>query len=88
MLSGMTTQPNDGLLYLQDYPRLRKWINQCVACQRLGYKPEMSNHRAADNIRKYFSELGLDAAGMCNQCAAAFKPRKSTPSDDESDGTL
>ena len=37
----MTTEPNDGLLYLQMYPHLRKWINQCVACQQLGYNPQM-----------------------------------------------
>jgi hypothetical protein len=71
----MTTQPNDGLLYLQDYPRLRKWINQCVACQRLGHKPglpeQLGKGRAAHHLRKYFPEMAVDASGLCDQCSAA-----------------
>jgi hypothetical protein len=73
----MTTQPNDGLLYLQQYPRLRKWINQCVACQQIGYRPELPEQIgpgfAAQHLRRYFREMGVDAAGLCNQCAAAVR---------------
>jgi hypothetical protein len=72
----MTTQPNDGLLYLQDYPRLRKWINQCVGYQRLGHKPELPAQVgvgvAAQNLRRYFPEMAVDSAGLCEQCAAAL----------------
>jgi hypothetical protein len=69
----MAKQPNDGLKYLQHYPRLRKWINQCVACQALGHKPEMPLQIgpgvAAQNLRRYFKALGLNATGLCEQCA-------------------
>jgi hypothetical protein len=72
----MTKHANEGLLYLQDYPSLRKWINQCVACQRLGHKPEMPEQigpgGAAQNLRRYFPEMGVDAAGLCEQCAASM----------------
>ena len=77
----MTTQPNDGLLYLRDYPRLRKWINQCTACQRLGHKPELPEQLgkgvAARNLRRYFPEMAVDSAGFCEQCAAALRRRAS-----------
>lgn len=33
---------SEGELYLKMYPHLRrKWINQCVACQMMRYKPEL-----------------------------------------------
>jgi hypothetical protein len=57
------------------YPRLRKWINQCVSCGREGYRPDMPEHiggpesLAALNIRKYFSPLALDDAGRCSMCS-------------------
>ncbi len=72
----MTTQPNDGLLYLQDYPKLWKWVNRCVICGRLGYKPEMltaeSRPAGASNIRRYFPLMAVDESGKCDQCAAAW----------------
>ena len=72
----MTTEPNDGLLYLQMYPHLRKWINQCVACQQLGYNPQMlaelDRPIALKNLRRYFQAMPLDDAGHCEQCASAI----------------
>jgi hypothetical protein len=66
---------SDGLLYLQKYPGLRKWVSQCVACQELGYKPEMpeqiSPGVAAQNLRRYFRMMSVNSAGLCEQCAAA-----------------
>lgn len=70
----MTTQRNDGLLYLDMYPGLRKWTNQCVTCQRLGYRPELpEEHVAANNLRSFFPELALNDQGLCDQCAAGFE---------------
>ena len=73
----MTKYSNDGLLYLQEYPRLRKWINQCAACQQIGYKPEMPKQIgpgvAAQYLRRFFPQMGLDAAGLCEQCAASVR---------------
>ena len=76
----MVKQHNEGLLYLQDYPRLRKWINQCVACQRLGYRPDMPKDLgpgvAAQNLRRFFPEMDVNAAGLCEQCAAASRAKR------------
>ena len=72
----MTTHSNDGLLYLQDYPKLRQWINQCVACQQVGYKPELPDSIgvgvAARNLRRYFRPLFLNEIGLCEQCSNAM----------------
>jgi len=76
----MTKYKNEGSLYLEMYPELRKWINQCVACQREGYKPDMPEDIypgvAAQNIRKYFKELELNKTGLCSVCAGATRKRK------------
>ena len=70
----MTRFKNEGDLYLREYPHLLKWINQCVACQHRGYKPEMPSEIfpgvAARNLRKYFDELVLNEKGLCAQCAS------------------
>lgn len=66
----MTTHSNDGLLYLQDYPKLKKWINQCGACQRIGHHPDLPDrHVATKNLRRYFPPLPLDETGLCEQCS-------------------
>ena len=69
----MTKFKSEADLYLQEYPRLLKWINQCVACQHKGYKPELPEELppgfAAQNLRKYFDELQLNENGLCPQCA-------------------
>lgn len=74
----MTSQTNDGLLYLNDYPQLRKkWINQCVGCQQFGHKPDLPMQLgkgvAAQNLRKYFPEMAVDDAGLCEQCAESLQ---------------
>lgn len=70
----MTKQSNEGLVYLDMYPQLRKWINQCVACQRLGYTPQLpEKHVAAKNLRSFFPELLLNEQSLCDQCADALE---------------
>jgi hypothetical protein len=60
--------------YLAMYPFMERWMNRCIACQRLGYKPEMPDlvrswpSAHADYIRSYFSPLEVDADGFCEQC--------------------
>lgn len=67
----------EGEEYLIMYPQLRKWINQCVACQDIGYKPELpfelstygnETSAAAKNLRKYFKPLALNESGLCEVC--------------------
>ncbi|MFF5400251.1 hypothetical protein ACFY5J_22545 [Peribacillus butanolivorans] len=59
------------------YPELRKWINQCDACNDIGYKPEVplelstyggETSAVAKNLRKFFKELPLNEIGLCDVC--------------------
>ena len=63
----------DGSEYLTMYPKLRRWINQCVACQHEGYKPEMPDDIypgvAAHNLRRYFEQMKVDEDSLCEQCS-------------------
>jgi hypothetical protein len=63
-------EARDGEAYLAIYPKLAaRWINQCVLCQRNGYKPELPAALpetlpvAAANLQMYFSLLALDEHG-------------------------
>ena len=66
---------NDGDLYLQQFPKLRKWINECQICHSKGYRPDMPEHIAnVDSfagyfIRKYFKPLEVNELSICSQCA-------------------
>jgi len=67
--SQMTSEHSESYLYLKMYPGLRKWINQCVACQTMGHKPDMPRDEPwSQNLARYFPELPLNPAGLCVQC--------------------
>ncbi len=54
------------------YPKLSKWIQQCVFCQTEGYNPDMPDGTfAAHNIKNMFPSLALDEDGACEQCRFA-----------------
>ncbi len=76
----MTKHRSNSQLYLQQYPHLRKWINQCVVCQREGYMPEMPEDIhpgvAAQNLRKYFDELEVNEVSICDLCENALGDNK------------
>ena len=63
--------------YLDNHPKYRKWVNECVCCHRQGYNPNMPEHISVVegslecyHIKKYFSPpLTLDADGYCEVCA-------------------
>jgi len=58
--------------YLTMYPELRKWINQCVACQREGHEPSMPDDaRGARNLKRYFPALSVNDLQLCDQCDSA-----------------
>ena len=71
----MTKFKNDGDMYLQMYPELSKWMNECIVCHSRGYKPGMPEHIsransvAGDNLRKYFKPLAVDELSICEQCS-------------------
>jgi hypothetical protein len=67
----------EGEDYLRMYPQLRKWINQCTACQAIGYKLELplelstyggETSAAARKIRRFFNVLPLNDIGLCDVC--------------------
>ncbi|MCM3599056.1 hypothetical protein M4D55_25300 [Metabacillus idriensis] len=72
----------EGEEYLMMYPKLRKWINQCNACQDIGYKPELplglstydgDISAAADNLRAFFICLQINEVGLCDVCKKFIK---------------
>ncbi|MBE6901097.1 MAG: hypothetical protein E7478_01330 [Ruminococcaceae bacterium] len=71
----MAKHYNDAELYLDTYPKLRKWINECVVCHSKGYKPDMPEHIGGEYsvsgavIRQYFRPLELNDDNICLQCS-------------------
>ena len=65
-------------------PQYRRWLNQCVACGRIGFKPELPERTTArlrlgsdfadfktgigQTIRAAFEELAVDDCGLCEVC--------------------
>jgi hypothetical protein len=67
---------NKGLEYLNRFKKKAwPWMNQCVGCQRIGYKPEMPERihpgMLAYYLRKYFSALPVNSQGLCQICEKA-----------------
>ncbi len=54
----------------------RPWLNRCVTCGHVGYKPEMPESLGVSvlprYLRRYYAPQPLDDRGMCQQCAAAL----------------
>lgn len=64
----------DREIYLRQYPEVKKWLNQCVIYQEIGYKKEMPNKIGvgvlAENIRKYWNVLDVNDISICEQCSS------------------
>lgn len=62
-----------GERYLERYPELRKWVRECPACHRRGYRPDMPEQLGenfkAQSIRRYFSPMETDELGFCMTCS-------------------
>lgn len=64
-------------LYLDTYPNLLKWINECPICHAKGYKPDMPDavggflipEATARYIKKKLRPLPVDDMGFCDTCA-------------------
>lgn len=81
----MQYNKNDGLNYIKSYPKLKKWINECIVCGSVGYKPELPEKLTsnlgngefqtfgADNIRSYFQPLAVNELGICEECQKMLK---------------
>jgi|KBSMisStandDraft_5_1062788.scaffolds.fasta_scaffold208441_3 hypothetical protein len=59
--------------YLNAFPRLRKFLNQCVVCQETGYDPERIKKKEGKyfqaRVREYFHPLEVNESGVCLECA-------------------
>jgi hypothetical protein len=67
----MKNEDKDAEWYLQE-PRIRKWMVQCIACNRWGYRhdaPPKFHGRA--QLEKHIGEMKLDERGICDQCRDA-----------------
>jgi len=69
----MSSKSKDREIYVRQYPEAKKWLNQCVVCGSVGYKPELPDEvylgRLAENIRKMFAPLAVNDISICEQCA-------------------
>lgn len=69
--------------YLQMYPDLQRWVNQCPLCGARGRMPQMpdcvgSNWEvtgkiAAKTLRQMLPELELDEDGFCLTCSRLYR---------------
>lgn len=69
---------NKARTLLQERTHLSEWVNQCVICQRIGYKPEtpVTNEKLkahgitspAERLRNNYDVLELDDNGICEDC--------------------
>ena len=64
---------NAGDRYLDYYPELRKWVRECPACHRRGYRPDLPEWLGetlkAQQIRRYFRPMETDEMGFCMDCS-------------------
>jgi len=74
---------NKGEEYINAFPKLKKWINECVCCHGKGYNPAMpekitivEGSLEVYNIKRYFKPLELNQDGLCSQCEKVLKNRK------------
>jgi len=69
----MSSKNREQILYSKQYPEVARWLNQCVICGSVGYKPEMPTKIfpgfLAENIRKLFKPLIVNEINLCNDCA-------------------
>ena len=80
-VAGARMRGNKRLKYLNLYPvETGRWMNRCVACRRLGHKPEMPERIppgfVAEKLRSLFQPLPLNERGLCEMCAAAGDAKK------------
>lgn len=74
---------NKGEEYINTFPKLKKWINECSLCHKKGYDPFMPDKITTEDgslevyyLKKYFKPLSLNKDGFCQQCEKIIKNRK------------
>ncbi len=65
----MKNQEHDSEWYLRD-PRIRKWMVQCVACKRCGYRSDAPpKFHGRVQLERHIGEMKLDERGICDRCS-------------------
>lgn len=66
---------NKGEEYINAFPKLKKWINECLCCHEKGYNPSIPEIITTVDgslevyyIKKYFKPLLINKDGLCPQC--------------------
>ena len=66
---------NRGDDYIKKFPKLNKWIKECLYCHQKGYDPSLpqkistyENSLEVYYIKKYFKPIYLNREGICNIC--------------------
>jgi hypothetical protein len=73
----MKVDRRDPPWHLKD-PRTRKWMVQCNACRRWGYRHGApAKFFGQVHMEKYFEELKLDERGLSERCRDALLGPKS-----------
>lgn len=74
---------NEGEKYLNKFPKLKKWINECRCCHNRGYDPGMPEKITETEgslevfyIQKYFKPLELNKDGVCKICEKIIDRQK------------
>jgi hypothetical protein len=67
----MKKEDKDAEWYLQE-PRIRKWMVQCIACNRWGYRHDAPpKFHGRSQLEQHIGETKLDEHGICDQCREA-----------------
>lgn len=71
----MIKKHDQGEEYINKFPKLKKWINECLCCHKKGYNPSMpAKITVVDSsletyyVKKYFKPLSVNKDGICEQC--------------------
>ena len=66
---------NKGGEYINAFPKLKKWINECLCCHNKGYNPSIPDKITTVEgalevyyLKKYFKPLLLNKDGLCQHC--------------------
>ena len=74
-MGGMPRLSN-GDYVLAKHPKLLKWMNICVGCSHMGYKPDLPKelhggklpNNGAAQLRLFFKPLEVNELGLCEHC--------------------
>jgi hypothetical protein len=60
--------------WLDAYQGFRKYLNQCVVCQEIGYDPVKIEKKEGlyfkEKVTEFFHPVTINEIGICDSCAA------------------